>query len=149
MEKLFVINKFTYISFIVLLFTSCSTPVKLFPDELKIWETGETKTERISLLLEQLKARKEKNAAASVLIWSYQNHLTQKTQMGWSYGVSSEGKTCKEAIQSSLNNCALHIEKYHKEDKSKSLLPYKGCYVLAIKCKNVEKELNWYNQLDY
>lgn len=136
------------IPILMLFLTACSS-IKFFPDELGIYGTGEE--ENLSQIINLLKKSKEPNAAAAVLFWKNATlyNDTSVRKFSWSHGISTEGKTCKQAVKSSLENCAKHMDDYHVGEIHNKEEPYYGCHILAIKCKNIKNELNHYNILEY
>ncbi len=142
-----IVNKFTNsFLFCVILFISGCTSIKVFPDELNIYGKGEKYN--ISHVLKLLKEDKKKNSAISIVLWKKSiGYKTNEMERSWGYGISTKGKTCKDAILSSLQECYLDIK--NRQDNPFEQEKFGGCYVFAIKCKNLKHELNFYNKIEF
>ncbi|VAW44664.1 hypothetical protein MNBD_GAMMA03-1699 [hydrothermal vent metagenome] len=140
-------NKFTN-SFLLcfILFISGCTSIKVFPDELNIYGRGEK--HNLSNVLKLLEEDKKKNSAVSIVLWKKSiGYKSNEMERSWGYGISREGKTCKDAILSSLKECFHDIR--NRQDNPFKQKKFGGCYVFAIKCKNLKKELNFYNKIEF
>ncbi|MFV0542537.1 MAG: hypothetical protein ACK5L8_02490 [Marinicella pacifica] len=139
-------NKIT-IMIITLILCGC-TKIKFFPNEIGVYGVGEE--QNLSMIIDLMKDSKEPNVASAILFWkskTYSNNSNRK--ISWSYGVSTQGKTCKQAVKSSLESCKQHLDIYHIGSIPNKDEPYYGCHILAIKCPDLENELNIYNVLEW
>jgi len=68
-------------------------------------------------------------------------------ERSWVYGISTKGKTCRDAINSSIQHC--HKEMMDRHDSPLKKEKFGGCFVFAIKCHNLKQELNYYNKIDF